>query len=47
MDEQLRVLARLAADGGAITMQVLPFDVGAHVARGGRFGGDLAVRPVT
>ena len=40
MDEQLRVLARLAADTGAITLQVLPFDAGAHVAAG---DGSLAI----
>jgi transcriptional regulator with XRE-family HTH domain len=34
MDEQLRVLADAAADGGAVTVQVLPFDAGAHVAAG-------------
>jgi transcriptional regulator with XRE-family HTH domain len=40
MDEQLRVLARLAADSGAITVQVLPFDAGAHVGAG---DGSLAI----
>jgi len=40
MDEQLRVLARLAAGNGAITVQVLQFDAGAHVAAG---DGSLAI----
>jgi DNA-binding XRE family transcriptional regulator len=34
IDEQLRVLAGFAADSGTITVQVLPFDSGAHGAAG-------------
>jgi len=34
MDEQLRALARTAADSGSVTVQVLPFDSGAHAAAG-------------
>ena len=40
MDEQLGVLARAAADSGTVTVQVLPFDSGAHAAAG---DGSLAV----
>jgi hypothetical protein len=40
MDEQLRALARAAEDSGAVTVRVLPFDVGAHVAAG---DGSLAI----
>ena len=40
MDEQLAVLAQAAADSGAITVQVLPFDAGAHAAAG---DGSLAI----
>jgi hypothetical protein len=32
MDEQLRRLAQVAADGGPVTVQVLPFEAGAHAA---------------
>jgi hypothetical protein len=32
MDEQLRRLAQAAADSGALTVQVLPFEAGAHAA---------------
>jgi transcriptional regulator with XRE-family HTH domain len=34
MDEQLRALARTAADSGSVTVQILPFDCGAHAAVG-------------
>jgi hypothetical protein len=34
MDEQLRQVARIAADSGTVTVQVLPFDSGAHAAAG-------------
>jgi transcriptional regulator with XRE-family HTH domain len=34
MDEQLTTLARAAADSGTLTVQVLPFDSGAHAAAG-------------
>lgn len=34
MDEQLRLLARVAGDGATVTVQVLPFDSGAHAAAG-------------
>jgi transcriptional regulator with XRE-family HTH domain len=34
MDEQLRLLARMAGDSGTVTVQVLPFDSGAHAAAG-------------
>lgn len=40
MGEQLRALARLAAGSEAVTMQILPFDAGAHVATG---DGSLAI----
>ncbi len=43
MDEQLTVLARAAADSGTVTVQVLPFDCGAHVAAG---DGSLAILQV-
>jgi transcriptional regulator with XRE-family HTH domain len=32
MHEQLRRLAQAAADGGSVTVQVLPFEAGAHAA---------------
>ncbi|MGD0247201.1 MAG: Scr1 family TA system antitoxin-like transcriptional regulator [Streptosporangiaceae bacterium] len=32
MDEQLSALARIAADSAAVTVQVLPFESGAHAA---------------
>lgn len=34
MDEQLRVLARAAAANNTITVQILPFEAGAHMAAG-------------
>jgi transcriptional regulator with XRE-family HTH domain len=34
MKEQLRALARIAGDSGSVTVQVLPFDAGAHAAAG-------------
>jgi transcriptional regulator with XRE-family HTH domain len=34
MEEQLRQVARIAADSGTVTVQVLPFDSGAHAAAG-------------
>ena len=34
MDEQLRLLTRMAGDSGTVTVQVLPFDSGAHAAAG-------------
>ena len=34
MDEQLEVLARMAADSGRVTVQILPFESGAHAAAG-------------
>lgn len=34
MDEQLAALARAAGDSGAVTVQVLPFEAGAHAAAG-------------
>ena len=34
MNEQLRVLARTAADSGTVIVQVLPFECGAHTAAG-------------
>jgi transcriptional regulator with XRE-family HTH domain len=40
MNEQLRQVAQLAADGGTVTVQVLPFESGAHAAAG---DGALAV----
>jgi transcriptional regulator with XRE-family HTH domain len=40
MDEQLRALERAAEGSGAVTVQVLPFDAGAHAAAG---EGSLAI----
>ena len=40
MREQLRALEQAAEDGGAVTVQVLPFDAGAHAAAG---EGSLAI----
>ncbi len=40
MSRQLSALAQAAADGGSVTVQVLPFDSGAHAATG---DGSLAV----
>ena len=40
MDEQLGLLAKAASDIGTITVQVLPFDSGAHAAAG---DGSLAI----
>lgn len=40
MDEQLTLLARAAADSGDVTVQVLPFESGAHAATG---DGSLAI----
>jgi transcriptional regulator with XRE-family HTH domain len=40
MDEQLAQLAQVAADSGAVTVQVLPFESGAHAASG---DGSLAI----
>ena len=40
MGEQLSVLAQAAEDSGAVTVQVLPFDAGAHAAAG---EGSLAI----
>ena len=34
MDEQMAVLAKAAADSGTVTVQVLPFESGAHAAAG-------------
>jgi transcriptional regulator with XRE-family HTH domain len=34
MEEQLRLLARAAGDSGHVTVQVLPFESGAHAAAG-------------
>jgi len=34
MDEQLALLAEAAADSGTVTVQVLPFESGAHMAAG-------------
>jgi transcriptional regulator with XRE-family HTH domain len=34
MDEQLRALEQAAGDSGAVTVQVLPFDAGAHAGAG-------------
>jgi transcriptional regulator with XRE-family HTH domain len=34
MDEQLGALARVAGDSGSVTVQVLPFESGAHAAAG-------------
>jgi hypothetical protein len=34
MDEQLRLLAGIAGDSGMITVQILPFESGAHGAAG-------------
>jgi transcriptional regulator with XRE-family HTH domain len=34
MDEQLALLAEAAADGGTVTVQILPFESGAHMAVG-------------
>jgi hypothetical protein len=34
MDEQLEALARVAGDSGSVTVQVLPFESGAHAAAG-------------
>jgi len=34
MDEQLAALARAAADSGRLTLQILPFEAGAHAAAG-------------
>jgi transcriptional regulator with XRE-family HTH domain len=44
MDQQLRFLARVAGDGGSATVQVLPFESGAHAAAG---DGSLAILQVT
>ena len=40
MDEQLAALARAAGDSGTVTVQVLPFESGAHAAAG---DGSLAI----
>ena len=40
MDEQLAQLARMAGDSGTVTVQVLPFESGAHAAAG---DGSLAI----
>ena len=40
MDEQLARLGRAAADSGNVTVQVLPFEAGAHAAAG---DGSLAI----
>ena len=40
MDEQLSTLAAAAGDGGTVTVQVLPFESGAHAAAG---DGSLAI----
>jgi len=40
MDEQLTALGRMAGDSGNVTVQVLPFDSGAHAAAG---EGSLAI----
>jgi transcriptional regulator with XRE-family HTH domain len=34
MDEQLQALSRVAGDSGSVTVQVLPFESGAHAAAG-------------
>jgi transcriptional regulator with XRE-family HTH domain len=34
MDEQLRMLAGVAGDSGTVTVQILPFESGAHTATG-------------
>jgi len=44
MNEQLRQVAQLAADSGTVTVQVLPFESGAHAAAG---DGALAVLQFT
>jgi hypothetical protein len=44
MNEQLRQVAQLAADSGTVTVQVLPFESGAHTAAG---DGALAVLQFT
>jgi transcriptional regulator with XRE-family HTH domain len=44
MNEQLRCLAQAAADSGTVTVQVLPFESGAHAAAG---DGSLAVLQFT
>jgi hypothetical protein len=44
MAEQLDLLARRSAVGGAVTVQILPFDSGAHPAAG---NGSLALLRVT
>jgi transcriptional regulator with XRE-family HTH domain len=40
MDEQLSALAQAAEDSGPVTVQIVPFDAGAHVAAG---EGSLAI----
>jgi transcriptional regulator with XRE-family HTH domain len=44
MDQQLRQVARVAGDSGAVTVQILPFESGAHAAAG---DGSLALLRVT
>jgi transcriptional regulator with XRE-family HTH domain len=44
MHQQLRQVARVAGDSGAVTMQILPFESGAHAAAG---DGSLALLHVT
>jgi hypothetical protein len=44
MNQQLRRVAKLAADSGTVTVQVLPFESGAHTAAG---DGSLAVLQFT
>ena len=44
MNEQLRQVAQMAADSGTVTVQVLPFESGAHAAAG---DGALAVLQFT
>jgi transcriptional regulator with XRE-family HTH domain len=44
MGQQLRQVAKVAADSGAVTVQVLPFESGAHAAAG---TGSLALVHVT
>lgn len=44
MDEQLSLLAEVAGDSGIITVQLLPFDSGAHAAAG---DGSLAILQFT
>ena len=44
MDEQLRRVAQATADSGKVTVQVLPFDSGAHAAAG---DGSLAILQFT